>query len=90
MLLTLSRICFSLSASFSPFLFFTLFFSSFFRAYIFPDALLWQAWTCGEGGGEGGREGGRGGREGERERERESLNHLAGQEVATCIGHLYM
>ena len=73
MLLTLSRTCFSLRASFSPFLFFTLFFSSFFRAYILPEILLWQACTC-EGGWERerGEEGGRGDRrEGGWERERE-------------------
>lgn len=45
LLLTFSKISFSLSAMDSPFLFFILFFSSFLQAYIFPVALTWQAHT---------------------------------------------
>lgn len=44
-LLTLSRICFSLSAMDSPFLFLILFFSKRLQAYIFPVARTWQAQT---------------------------------------------
>lgn len=47
LLLTFSKITFSLRAIDSPFLFFILFFSSFLQAYIFPVALTWQAHTCG-------------------------------------------
>lgn len=45
LLLTFSRICFSLSAMDSPFLFFIRFFSSFLQAYIFPVARTWHAHT---------------------------------------------
>lgn len=45
-LLTFSKICFSLSAMDSPFLFFILFFSNLLQAYIFPVARTWQAQTC--------------------------------------------
>lgn len=45
LLLTLSRICFSLRAMISPFCFFTRFFSSFLQAYIFPEARTWHAHT---------------------------------------------
>lgn len=48
LLLTFSKINFSLRAMDSPFLFFILFFSSFLQAYIFPVALTWQAHTWGE------------------------------------------
>lgn len=44
-LLTFSRICFSLSAMDSPFLFLILFFSKRLQAYIFPVARTWQAQT---------------------------------------------
>lgn len=46
-LLTFSRICFSLRAMDSPFLFLILFFSKRLQAYIFPVARTWQAQTCG-------------------------------------------
>lgn len=45
-LLTFSRICFSLSAMDSPFLFLILFFSKRLQAYILPVARTWQAQTC--------------------------------------------
>lgn len=45
-LLTFSRICFSLSAIDSPFLFLILFFSKRLQAYILPVARTWQAQTC--------------------------------------------
>ena len=44
-LLTFSRICFSLSAMDSPFLFLILFFSKRLQAYILPVARTWQAQT---------------------------------------------
>lgn len=44
-LLTFSKICFSLSAMDSPFLFLILFFSKRLQAYILPVARTWQAQT---------------------------------------------
>lgn len=44
-LLTFSRICFSLRAMASPFLFLILFFSRRLQAYILPVARTWQAQT---------------------------------------------